>query len=270
MIKVSELLKRGIKLNNLDTLYNPKSAGVRSCESVGLATLDDYYVTEFARRFIDKGERPDRGNTYVVCQLEDGEMVTKIASDVNWGGGDITSWMPSMPHLIHDEREGRESKESVKYNHFEFATEIIKENNSTDAAVATVVGMGYTFHGGTQWKPPLKVKSFFVEGVEWKPVFTQAMHDAGESPPVGSWVLAGSHKSEVVLGKDAHGIIIVEAKGFWLSVRASECEPLSTERDLITNDLQDIIASQGFLNKDNITDQIANLIYDAGYRKSDK
>ena len=142
--------------------------------------------------------------------------------------------------------------------------------DSVDAAITTLTSMGYTFHGGTHWKPPLGVKPVFADGVRWRPVFTKKMADAGESPPVGCSVLVGDNSGKVMLSKDVHGLVVVEVKGFWLLARVSECKPLPTERDLTTSDLQDIIASQGHLSKANITDQIANLIYDAGYRKSDK
>jgi hypothetical protein len=148
-----------------------------------------------------------------------------------------------------------------------------------EAAITTLTGMDYTFNGGTHWKPPLGVK----------PVFTQAMADAGGLPPVGMKCLhtglINDYENPFNI-KDGVEVEILMSYGGGVIFRCAKhndnglvvdftqnsrhFKPLPTERDVIIDDIENIIASQGFLNKDNITYQMANLIYDAGYRKSDK
>lgn len=52
-----------------------------------------------------------------------------------------------------------------------------------DSAIATLKRLGYTWCGGELWKPPIGKKP---EWLNDKPVFTQAMADADELPPIGS------------------------------------------------------------------------------------
>jgi len=144
--------------------------------------------------------------------------------------------------------------------------------DSVDAAVATLKGLGYTFHGGEQWKAP----------PEKKPEYTRIMHVNREKPPVGSVILIKHKESlsefdEVVVKAVTNEYIIVSCAAnkhaiteqhFYIS--SMEIKPTPTERELVTNDMQDIISSQGHLHVGNITQQMADLLYDAGYRKSDK
>ena len=41
-------------------------------------------------------------------------------------------------------------------------------DRSKDAAVKTLERLGYTYHGGEEWKPPLGKQEFFDEWIEYK------------------------------------------------------------------------------------------------------
>lgn len=270
MIKVSELKKRGIKVVVGDLLSNGKVINDDWKNILNHFDVEDLYVTEFAPRK-NTGDIPVYGNVMVEATLESGEVVDRHAIDLVWkdtgDDGQIISWIPSMKHLVDDVKLSIRA-ESDKVTQREISDHIASIPFSqkgvvidrVEAAITTLTGMDYTFNGGTHWKPPLGVK----------PVFTQAMVDSGELPPVGSFVLVNGNQGKVITGKDCHGVIVVGSNGFWVNAYVRDISPLPTERDLTTNDLENIIASQGFLNKDNITEQMANLIYNAGYRKSDK
>lgn len=260
MIKISELKKLGVEVAVGDVLADGTVVN-------GDWVDTDTEIKSFAPRK-NSGECPVNGDVMVEATLESGEVVHRHAIDFIWKDIDdgglvmIISWIPSMKHLVG------EISDHIASIPFSQKGVVI---DRVEAAITTLTGMDYTFNGGTHWKPPLGVN----------PVFTKAMVDSGELPPIGSECM--------VMNKTLHSPswerCTIDFIGAFVVVYSSEsCNErvasiaydnvefklMPTERDLTTNDLENIIASQGHLNKANITEQIANLIYDAGYRKSDK
>lgn len=110
-----------------------------------------------------------------------------------------------------------------------------------------------------------------------KPIFTQAMADAGGLPPVGSLfidldynenkqVLAlAHHLSKVVYASDYDDVSQVD----YFHADQYCCRPLDTrtDREKAIDEIQDVVVSQGFLSRQKASKEIAEKIYDAGYRK---
>ena len=240
----------------------------------------DIVITSFAWRKHNESVQPVGDDVEIEVEWSDSEVVNNKAKYFDLDTGHECSvglWRPLMRYLYQGattdtgeplgkaqkELAAKRESEMIMGNDYIGGVPFYQKGvviDSVDAAVATLKGLGYTFHGGEQWKPPLVVK----------PVFTKEMADAGELPPVGSMVLCKDFEVEVVLGDDNLGVMVVSSKGTWHKVSKHDIRPILTERDIITNDMQDIISSQGHLHVGNITQQMADLLYDAGYRKSDK
>ena len=253
----------------------------------------DIVITSFAWRKHNESVQPVGDDVEIEVEWSDSEVFNNKAKYFDLDTGHECSvglWRPLMRDLYQGattdtgeplgkaqkELAAKRESEMIMGNDYIGSNEFIEdakkmmsmntsakvedETNRTYAAVTTLKALGYTFDGGEQWKPPLVVK----------PVFTKEMADAGELPPVGSMVLCKDFEVEVVLGDDNLGVMVVSSKGTWHKVSKHDIRPILTERDIITNDMQDIISSQGHLHVGNITQQMADLLYDAGYRKSDK
>jgi len=240
----------------------------------------DIVITSFAWRKHNESVQPVGDDVEIEVEWSDSEVVNNKAKYFDLDTGHECSvglWRPLMRYLYQGattdtgeplgkaqkELAAKRESEMIMGNDYIGGVPFYQKGvviDSVDAAVATLKGLGYTFHGGEKWKPPLVVK----------PVFTKEMADAGELPPVGSMVLCKDFEVEVVLGDDNLGVMVVSSKGTWHKVSKHDIRPILTERDIITNDMQDIISSQGHLHVGNITQQMADLLYDAGYRKSDK
>jgi hypothetical protein len=107
-------------------------------------------------------------------------------------------------------------------------------------AVKTLESMGYTYHGGEYWKPPLGKKPDWLEP-EW----------VDGLPPVGSKVRFPTGHGEVVLGPDVNGVLIVERenvsdKGTWVKVAASACKPYQTPEQRMREELLSILEDTGY------------------------
>ena len=297
MISVIELKKLGISLAvgdkgftklgtfKVESISNDGIVNVRFIESfIGFFNLKyknkDIVITSFAWRKHNESVQPVGDDVEIEVEWSDSEVVNNKAKYFDLDTGHECSvglWRPLMRDLYQGattdtgeplgkaqkELAAKRESEMIMGNDYIGGVPFYQKGvviDSVDAAVATLKGLGYTFHGGEQWKPPLVVK----------PVFTKEMADAGELPPVGSMVLCKDFEVEVVLGDDNLGVMVVSSKGTWHKVSKHDIRPILTERELITNDMQDIISSQGHLHIGNITQQMADLLYDAGYRKSDK
>ena len=297
MISVIELKKLGISLAvgdkgftklgtfKVESISNDGIVNVRFIESfIGFFNLKyknkDIVITSFAWRKHNESVQPVGDDVEIEVEWSDSEVVNNKAKYFDLDTGHECSvglWRPLMRYLYQGattdtgeplgkaqkELAAKRESEMIMGNDYIGGVPFYQKGvviDSVDAAVATLKGLGYTFHGGEQWKPPLVVK----------PVFTKEMADAGELPPVGSMVLCKDFEVEVVLGDDNLGVMVVSSKGTWHKVSKHDIRPILTERELITNDMQDIISSQGHLHIGNITQQMADLLYDAGYRKSDK
>ncbi len=130
------------------------------------------------------------------------------------------------------------------------------------------------------WRPSLnqsaiqtetpEEKEAFNAMTESKPVFTQAMADAGELPPVGSRYTASSSEfTSVAHGNNAVDDALVGKtdSGFIWIHSQDECKPIKTEREKAIDEIQDVVCSQGFLSKMDVSFGIAEEIYNANYRK---
>ena len=148
-----------------------------------------------------------------------------------------------------------------------------------------------------KWRPSLNQLSITTETpeekealdsmTEHKPAFTQAMADAGELPPVGSrltlvkrtdsrrideflneeFTVIGATKS--LNGKHVitweHGVF-----GLCCGVYSPDYfKPVKSEREKAIDEIQDVVCSQGFLSKHEVSFQIAEALYNAGYRKTE-
>ena len=287
MIKVGELKKCGIEIIVGDRWRDGIESDCPICtsylEGINRGLYVDKLITEFAPRKNAGVEPIFNCDVDLVMTHRSGKVKEGLSEYIVWdkeeGDDFIESWIPSMERLAI--RLGKSNQVDINskpegFNDSDYINGVpfSQKGIFTDrvyAAIATLKGMGYTFHGGTQWKPPLGVK----------PVFTKEMADAGKLPPVGSECMVINY----MLHNPSWERCVIDFIGSFKAVYSSdscsersvsmvhdnvEFDPIPPERDLITSDLEDIIASQGHLNKANITDQIANLIYDAGYRKAGK
>lgn len=112
-----------------------------------------------------------------------------------------------------------------------------------------------------------------------KPIFTQAMADNGELPPVGSLVdVIGRNGVELFYGEGEINCEVlahventaVIKMGYGLGCFSSDALKASdtrTGREKSIDEIQDVVVSQGFLSRQKVSKEIAEKIYDAGYRK---
>ena len=262
----------------------------------------DIVITSFAWRKHNESVQPVGDDVEIEVEWSDSEVFNNKAKYFDLDTGHECSvglWRPPMRDLYQGattdtgeplgkaqkELAAKRESEMIMGNDYIGGVPFYQKGvviDSVDAAVATLKGLGYTFHGGEQWKPPLGKTPYIAKGVEWKPVFTKEMADAGGLPPVGSVILIKHKESlkefdEVLVKAVTNEYIIVSCAAnkhaiteqhYYIS--SMEIKPTPTERELITNVMQGIISSQGHLHIGNITQQMADLLYDAGYRKSDK
>jgi len=134
-----------------------------------------------------------------------------------------------------------------------------------------------------KWRPSLnqstiqtetpEEKEAFEAMTESKPVFTQAMADASELPPVGSefliTVAVDCFEEALMIAKHDHlawvrfkdGSDEILNSSVWLT------KPIKSEREKAIDEMQEVVCSQGFLAKMDVSFGIAEEIYNANYRK---
>jgi hypothetical protein len=111
-----------------------------------------------------------------------------------------------------------------------------------------------------------------------KPVFTQAMADAGELPPVGSDFLHAKKVVTCLSVSDYDGGVVTFAyndrDGQEVDIDCcwnndSWVQPIDTRtpKQKSVDAIQEVICSQGWLSKERVSKEIAEKLYDAGYRK---
>jgi hypothetical protein len=101
-----------------------------------------------------------------------------------------------------------------------------------------------------------------------KPVFTQAMADAGEFPPVGSKVNYLRSSGSVVVGPDCDGSFVILDDGEFEVVHQSHLKPIDTRTEkekAVADMLKCTIRKSTNLTSLKLFD--AEMLYDAGYRK---
>lgn len=111
---------------------------------------------------------------------------------------------------------------------------------------------------------------------ESKPVFTQAMADAGELPPVGMLVQIKSLNDPSPCFINGSVIHVMHGEVWYRDDKRGNCitftdklmfKPIKTEREKAIDEMQEVVCSQGFLAKMDVSFGIAEEIYNANYRK---
>ena len=91
------------------------------------------------------------------------------------------------------------------------------------------------------WKPDhaYMVKAYQksnkqVEPIEpVKPIYTQAMFDAGELPMVGMMYQGG----EIIKGRDRGDMFVIEEHGYWILANLDDIKPINTDEDKLNVEL---------------------------------
>ena len=163
---------------------------------------DLWWLKSFADR-PNTGKQPVGDDLFVDVVTGVNNPRPADASDFQywWTDGTIKTWKPNHAAMLADYKKTQEPKEQRcgdehpirpihdpdSYMHREeqigsYVPTKISLFTPEAAAKETLKNLDYTYNGGQLWKPPIgKIPSFIAD----KPVFTQAMKDAGELPPIG-------------------------------------------------------------------------------------
>lgn len=105
------------------------------------------------------------------------------------------------------------------------------------AAVKTLEGLNYTYHGAELWRPPLGKCPKHIAN---HPIYTREMHERGELPPVGSEVIVSfDSKPSIVVSSepDDNGMIVTKFDGEYLITCIDVVKPLPTPADELRDKL---------------------------------
>lgn len=246
------------KIFEIDGLHQKKS----DFNNDSIALCDHMFVVSYADR-PNTGKQPVADDVIVDYTCVSGAGGTIICQDlvcdITDSCGDTKSWKPNHAAMV-EAYQLEEAKHDERMNNI-VHNESDGEHYKAIAAITTLEGLGWVHDGGEKWElgsSKKKEMEDMVKSIFEKPIFTKAMHDAGELPMVGMIANYGVHSNVEILKIRYNGSFDVAAymitKGEdqfnvkWCAL--DDIKPIQTDEDKLICAIKDALTGSESLDED--------------------